>query len=179
MRKKKKNPYKLYLFLLVVAIIAFGIFFFTNKNEEKKQDKQEDQKEEKEKEKEKEKTEEEIKLEKLNNIDKKIDFFKMDYLDRYLSYKEKNPTLNDEQVVVDVNIGLDNKFYENRKDSPNKYTNIVLCNKFYYLGEDYEPKNLTLINEKYSSDKRYMEEDAAKAFEQLAADAKKEGYISR
>ena len=179
MRKKKKNPYKLYLFLLVVAIIAFGVFFFTNKNGEKKQDKQEDQKEEKEKEKEKEKTEEEIKLEKLNNIDKKIDFFKMDYLDRYLSYKEKNPTLSDEQVVVDVNIGLDNKFYENRKDSPNKYTNIVLCNKFYYLGEDYEPKNLTLINEKYSSDKRYMEEDAAKAFEQLAADAKKEGYTIR
>ncbi len=177
MSRKKRNPYKLYLFLLIIAIIAFGVFFFTNKKEDNK--KEEKQEEQKEPEKKKEKTEEEIKLEKLNNINEKLDFFKMEYLDRYISYKENNPSLSDEQVIVDVNIGLDNKFYEDRKDSPNKHTNIVLCNKLYYLGEDYEPKDLTLISSKYSSDKKYMTKDAAQAFEKLAEDAKKEGYNIR
>jgi D-alanyl-D-alanine carboxypeptidase len=139
----------------------------------------EKEKEESEEKKEPVKTETEIKLEKLNNINKKLDFFKMDYIDRYISYKEKNPNLSDEQIIVDVNIGLDNSFYTNTIDSPNKYTNIVLCNKFYYLGSDYEPKNLTLINSKYTSDKRYMEKDAAEAFEKMASDANKEGYTIR
>ncbi len=122
--------------------------------------------------------EKEIKLNKLDNIDKKIDFFKEENIDRYISYKEKNPNLDIETVIVYVNIGLDTNFYENVKDSPNKDTNLVLVNKYNYLGEDYVPK-LEMINEKYTSDKKYMTKDAAKAFEELAKDALKEGYNIR
>ena len=119
------------------------------------------------------------KLKKLGYINEDLDFFKMDYLDRYIEYKENNPDLDNETVVVYVNIGLDRKFYTNVLDSPNKYTNTVLANKFYYLGSDYVPKDLTTINKEYTSDKKQMTKEAALAFESMAKDAKKSGYNIR
>ena len=119
------------------------------------------------------------KYEKLNNINQKLDFFKDEYLDRYLEYKNNHPKLDDERIVVYVNIGLDKKLYKDVKDSPNKYTNIVLANKLYYLGSNYVPKDLTTINDKYSSGNKQMTKDAALAFEEMASEAKKEGYIIR
>ena len=159
-RKKKKSSFTLLILLLLIMS-----FFIINKLHNNNKNK--------------EKSETEIKLEKLNNINEKIDFFKMENLDRYIKYKEKSKNLTDEEIVVYVNIGLDNDFYTNQKDSPNKYQNTVLANKYYYLGEDYVPKDLTLINEKYSSDKKYMTKDAANAFEKMAEEASKKGYTIR
>ena len=119
------------------------------------------------------------KLDYLNNINEKIDFFKDEYLDRYVNYKKENPDLDDEMVVVYVNIGLDKTFYEDITDSPNKFTTTVLANKLYYLGEDYVPKNLEKIKSSYSSGDKYMESVARIAFEEMAKNAEKEGYNIR
>lgn len=122
-------------------------------------------------------TEEELKLRELNNINEKLDFFNMDYIDRYIDYKNNNSTLDLEKVIVYVNIGLDKKKFTDSQSSPYKYTNEVLANKLYYLGEDYVPKNLQEIDNKYAnSSGKYLEKDAKDAFEELAKDAQKEGY---
>ena len=96
------------------------------------------------------KTTQEEKLEKLNNINKELDFFNMDYLDRYVSYKEKNPDLSDEKIVLYVNMGLDNDYYTNTKETKYLNTTYILVNKYNSLPSDYVPKDLASISKKYS-----------------------------
>ncbi len=112
-----------------------------------------------------------------NNDFKMLSYYKEEYKERYLNYQKKNTNLSKEKTIIYVNIGLDQDFYTNVKDSPNKYTDTVLVNKYNFLGEDYVPKNLTKINTKYAiSNDKYMEKNATVAFEEMAKDAKKDGY---
>ena len=177
-KKKKKNSIDIYLILDVLLILLLILFIYNiiidhnksnndnkNNNNPKQQENNPTSKDEK--------------LELLGNIDKKIDFFKTEYIDRYVSYKKEHPELDDETIVVYVNIGLDNDYYTNVKDSPNKYTNTVLSNKYNYLGDDYVPKDLVEINSNYSSGKKQMTKEAAHAFEEMAKAAKKNGYNIR
>lgn len=188
-KKKKKKKLNIYLYLdilLVIVLIAGLTFIILNHNNGKSpnnentnnnnnvENKENNTIEEDPIEKEKKE-----KLKKLNNINEKLDFFKMDYIDRYIAYKEKNPDLDDETIVVYVNIGLDNSFYTNVQDSPDKYTNTVLCNKYYFLGNDYVPKDLVEISSAYSSGGKKMTKEAAKAFEDMAKAAKQAGYNVR
>lgn len=186
-RKRKKVNYSLVILcLLVIISVLFGLYYIISNHNKTSSNNSNNMNNNMDNNVENNNNEEievpdpnKEKLEKLNYINKKIDFFKMDYLDRYIEYKELNPDLDDEIIVVYVNIGLDKKFYTNDKDSPNKYTNTVLANKFYYLGEDYVPKDLTTINNSYSSGNKQMTKEAATAFEEMARDAKKDGYNVR
>ena len=196
--KKKKNKLTKKGIIIIIAIIAlidllFIIFVIStsNKNKDKVDNKEEvvekktddDVKKKDEVEKPKEKEERDnydlTKLEKLDNIDTKIDFFNYNYIDRYISVKEKNPKIELEMVIVYVNIGLDKKFYTDIKPSPNQDTNTVLTNKYYSLASNYEPKDLVAISSNYSSGTRKMTKDAKEAFESLAKAAKSEGYNIR
>lgn len=115
----------------------------------------------------------------LDYVNKKLSFFKDEYIDRYINYKRENPQLDIEKVIVYVNIGLDREFYTDIADSPDMNTNTVLVNKYYYLGEDYVPENLETINSKYSAGAKQMESDARIAFEAMAKDAATLGYTIR
>lgn len=175
--KKKKNNFYLFMMIILVtgiAILAYKLYFLKIDNNHLKEKKFTEEK--KKLEKPKEKTEDEKKLDILNNIDKKISFFKKDNLDRYINYKEKNPNLTDEDIIVKVNIGLDNPFYTNTKESPDKHKITVLANKYNFLGSDYIPKNLTQLNYKCSSGKQFLVSDAKEAFEKLCFDAINNGY---
>ena len=180
-RRKKKNIFVYLDILLVLLLVAGLIFLITNHN--KKEDNNDNNSSNNSENTVIEETPtpnpNQEKYDKLGNVNKKIDFFKDEYLDRYIEYKEKHPEYDNETVVVYVNIGLDQEFYTNRKDSPFKYTNTVLCNKYYYLGSDYVPKDLTTINNNYSSGNKQMTKDATLAFEEMAKDAKKDGYTIR
>ena len=132
------------------------------------------QKEEKTKEVKKEKTEEEIKLEKLENIHTQIDYFNMEYLDRYLNYKVINPNLTTIQIVKNVNMNLDQEPYEYTIESKNTNTEKVLVNKYYYLKEDYEPDNLEAISRQYALSNMRMVNYAKEAFEEMSKSAQKE-----
>ena len=120
------------------------------------------------------KTTQEEKLEKLNNINKELDFFNMDYLDRYVSYKEKNPDLSDEKIVLYVNMGLDNDYYTNTKETKYLNTTYILVNKYNSLPSDYVPKDLASISKKYSIGGMELVKEARDAFENMAGDAAKE-----
>lgn len=172
-KKKKRNIYY-YADIIIIILLILIIFIFvknnksSNKNNDKKQEKEEIIN-----------TMNNTEIEEFTKNIKKIDFYKEENKDRYIKYKEQNPELSYEMVVVYVNIGLDKKFYENIVNSPNKDTNIVLANKLYFLGEDYVPKDLEKISSSYSSGEKYLEKNAKIAFEKMAKDAKKEGYNIR
>ena len=151
-KKKKKNLYAYAdIILIIIIILAVVLFFKTRDNNNNNS-------------------------ENTNSIENEK-YYKEENKERYLSYQEKNKKWNIEKIITYVNIGLDQDYYTNVKDSPNKYTNIVLVNKYYYLGEDYVPKNLTKISNRYAiSEDKYMEHDAAIAFEDMAKAAQKDGY---
>ena len=120
------------------------------------------------------KTEKQIKLEKLDNIQNKIDYFNEDYLDRYIEYKNKNKSLDNIQIIKNVNMNLDKEPYNYK--IPSKYTNTekILVNKYYYLEDDYVPDNLEDIDRKYALSNMRMVNVAKTAFENLSKNAKKE-----
>lgn len=174
-RKRNKNNNNLYILGIIISfviLVLIILFLFEPFKETKNNNENHNQEE-----KPKPLTEQEIKLKELNNINEKLDFFNMDYIDRYIAYKNSNPELDLEKVIVYVNIGLDKKQFDDRRDSPNKYTNTVLVNKLNYLGDDYVPKNLEEINSKYAvSSGKYLEKEAKDAFEELSEAARKENY---
>lgn len=106
-------------------------------------------------------------------------YYKEEYQERYETYKEKNPSLEDDKIIIYVNIGLDRPFYTNTQKSPRQNTKEVLVNKYYYLDKDYVPKDLTLIDEKYQSGNRKMVKEAALKFNEMARSAKESGYNIR
>lgn len=119
------------------------------------------------------------KLELLNNIDKKIDYFKYSYLDRYIDYKKKCNTLSDIDIITRVNLGLDQPFYQNTKKSIKLNQNTILVNKYIYLPEDYIPDKLTTISKEFSSSTKELTYEAKEAFEKMAKSAKEQGYTIR
>ncbi len=114
------------------------------------------------------------KYKKLDNINEKIDFFIEENIDRYIKYKEIHTNLSNEQIVINVNIGLDNDYYTNTKPAPNLNTNYVLVNKYNSLSKDYEPQDLKTIDKKYSIDGMKLVSEARDAFEEMSKSALKE-----
>ncbi len=86
------------------------------------------------------------KLKKINYINEKINYFKIEKIDRYLAYKEKNPNLTDQQIVTFVNIGLDQPYYTDTYENENVNSITVLVNKYYSLPADYIPFDLEKLS---------------------------------
>jgi len=119
-------------------------------------------------------TNKEIKLNKLDNIDKEIDFFNMEYLDRYVLYKEKHPEMPNKQVIKDVNMNLDKEFYKDPTPAKNLNKETILVNKYYYLEKNYVPNNLETISTRFALSNMKLVKEAKEAFEEMASAAKKE-----
>ena len=114
-----------------------------------------------------------IKLDKLDNIDRKISYFKYKNIDRYIDYKEKNPNLSNKDIITRVNIGLDYPFYTNTKVSNHLNKIDILVNKYIYLPSEYIPDNLEEI------DNKLLVSDAKNSFIDLREDIKKENLNIR
>ena len=83
---------------------------------------------------------------------------------RYLDYGNTNKVTSKEVVAI-VNSKADLDYYKNVKSSSLEDGNLILVNKFYYLSENYVPKDLVTLSSKYnigSNDK--MRKEAANAF---------------
>jgi len=163
---KKKN---FTIFLLCLTLIVFGITkglikLTTSPVEKDKEIKPVS----------KTKSDKEKKLDKLNNIQKKVEYFNFNYLDRYIAYKEKHKDLSDEQIIKNINMNLDKKHYENPTLTKNLNTETILVNKYYNLEKTYVPKNLEPISSTYALANMKLVNYAKEAFESLAQAAKKE-----
>lgn len=185
-RKRRINAIiKLFLSIIFVILLLFLIdlgykYFISDKeNNQDNNDITQESKNENKEEKPKYEKELDNKLKKLDYINEKIDYFKMDNIDRYISYKEKNTNLSNDKVVLYVNIGIDNNFYTNIKPSPNQNNNTILLNKYYAIDSNFKPQNLKDIDPNYRSKYLQMTKDAADAFNTMAKDAKNEGYTIR
>lgn len=107
-----------------------------------------------------------------DNIYENVNNYKKENLDRYIKYKDENDNLKLEEVVKNVNINLDKSFYEDITDSINKYTNLVLVNKHYNLGEDYVPKDLVQVDYRFTSGINVLaDKKASEAFKLMSTDA--------
>ena len=102
---------------------------------------------------------------------KDISFFDEKKTERYKNYKNKFPEKEIEQIIIDVNIGLDNDFYTNTQPSKNINSINILVNKYNYLERNYIPNDLVPVNILTK-----MVKVAADAFNNMINAAKKEGY---
>ncbi len=181
---KKKN---FAIFILFIIFFTFGIveiIFCVTKvlTVPKAEPKQEEKRKEikpKTKQKEKEETpnntdEKTKKLEKLENINQKLSYFNEDYIDRYIDYKEKNPSYQIEQIIKNVNMHLDQEHYENTEKATHLNTEKVLVNKHYYLEKDYVPDNLKTLSTQYAISNMKLVDVAKEAFEEMSKTAKKQ-----
>lgn len=159
MKKKKrklKKKVKIVLTFLICIIIITTTIIVSTKNGNKTSEKS--------------LTQEEKIIKEL----KKIPYYKEENKDRYISYQKENKNLDREEIVTNVNIGIDKPYYTNTKQAENLNTNIILVNKYNYLTEDYVPENLEEINTTYARSGMQLVREAKEAFETLAENAKED-----
>ena len=177
---KKKN---FTIFIIIISLISFILFELTlvtikiittprEKPIEKKEEKKKKEKKQDNKKKEEKKTD--PKLDELENIKEKISYFKEDNIERYLNYRNNNPDLEIIQVIKNVNMNLDKKQYEDATEIEDKNNQLVLVNKYNYLGDKFIPENLENINTQYALSNMKLVDYAKEAFEKMAKDARKE-----
>jgi len=175
-KKKKLKIKNIIILMLIVAIFSLiPIYFLVLKLRDSDNDATDDNNEIIDSNNDKEET----KKDKWDIIQDKLDFYNPDFKERYIAYYNNNPSLDLEMVVVYVNIGLDNQFYTNISSSPRQNTSLVLANKYYNLDSSFVPSNLETINSKYSSGNKKLVHEARIAFEQMAKNAKLDGYTIR
>lgn len=172
-RRIKIKWKNLIIFVLIVLFILLTLIKCTQIIVTKIKSTIDNNVEEKEKPKKEKKKHEPSKLDTLDNIDKKINYFRDENIDRYIAYKEENPDLDIKKVIINVNIGLDKKVYDDAVPATNLNKNNVLVNKYNYLDKDYVPKNLEKISTVYALSNMKLVENAKEAYEEMAKDASK------
>ena len=100
------------------------------------------------------------------------DYFEKNY-ERYISYKKENSDMTDDQIITNVNIGLDNEFYTNIRSSNLDDGILVLCNKYNQLPKNYVPSLVTMTS-KYSTGGS-LHPVAYKAFKEMVDVARSDG----
>ncbi len=164
--KMKKNV--IIPFLFIILVIGGGIMFWRSQQNDQVTEPQS-----------KYTKEEQEKLDLLDNIQEKIDYFQMDDLNRYLEYKKGHPNLSVQDVVTRVNIGLDQPYYTNTKETPYLNQIYLLSNKYLYMPSDYVPENLESIASSCARSGMQLVQEAKEAFEELCQKAKEDGYVIR
>ena len=179
MKKKKVVAKNIWIPFLIIFIFIGGgcVFWYQSQHQEKEKKPNTEEKPNITTDPVDRKQEE--KLKQLDHIEKKIDYFKMDYLDRYLDYLEKNPKLSKEDVVTRVNIGLDQDYYTNTKETPYLNTTYLLSNKYLSMPQDYVPEGLEDISSDCALSGKKMVKEARLKFEEMCAQAKSQGFTIR
>ena len=117
--------------------------------------------------------------EKEKNEFSSYSYYKEENLERYRNYKANNSSLDDSDIVTRVNLNLDKEIYTDTVQATNLNTNYVLVNKFNYLGSDYIPNNLELLDNSYAKSGIYLVKEAKDMLEKLIAAAKEDGLNIR
>lgn len=104
-----------------------------------------------------------------------LTYYNDDFIDRYYTYKENNPTLSIEDIVTHVNMYIDYPFYTIDPfiiEDTSDYTTL-LVNKVYSLAADYVPENLVTVDSMYS---KQLVDYAAEAFLEMADHCQEQGF---
>ena len=101
-------------------------------------------------------------------------YFIEDNMDSYLKYYEENKNENLSTIVSLVNVGQNEKNYENFKSSNIDDDELILINKHTKLDKDIEYDDLVEVKNWYCYGTNYLREDAYNAFIDLYNDAKED-----
>ena len=142
------------LFIIIIVMIIIICFIVFKSNKEEKNNSKKD-----------------LKIEELENINKEINYFKNENIDRYIKYKRNNKEKDIKQIIKDVNMNLDKEKYVDTYEALYPNTEKILVNKYYYLDENYIPKELIDIDTKYAKQGMKLVKNAKEAFEELSEDA--------
>ena len=153
--------------IIVIVFIILMIFLFNTNSKDKDIDSVKENE-----------TTENVPLEEENEFSK-LSYYKDENLDRYKSYQTNNPNLSIEDIVTRVNLNLDKAPYTDTIPSINLNTNYLLVNKFNYLGSDYIPNNLELLDNSYAKSGIYLVKEAKDNIERLIDKAKNDGMNIR
>lgn len=97
-------------------------------------------------------------------------YYEADKHARYEAYQAANADLPADEVVWRVNAGLDNAFYTSIEAVTDPAAMPVIVNKYHQLAADYVPADLVAL-----PSGRLATKDTCDAYNQMAADARKEG----
>lgn len=116
------------------------------------------------------------------NIDYLLNFAKEKYyinknLRRYIEYFEKHPDLSYRQIIESVNCNRDKPYYTDTEMTNISDGILIICNKYYYLSKNYVPKDLVVMDTKYSKNSARLTKEAYDAFIEMHDAAVKDGYI--
>lgn len=119
-----------------------------------------------------------LKLDYQEGIDNylQFDFFKLSNYQEYIDYKKEN-NIDYEDIVVDVNIGLNKNYYEDA-NTISDFSTTMLVNKYNGLDKDFVPSDLVSVDKEYAIDsKQKANREMYEAFIKMSDDCKKEtGY---
>lgn len=103
-------------------------------------------------------------------------YFLWKNLNAYLDYKKEKPEKTYEEIIREINIGINQPFYTNSKDADLTKGYALLVNKYHSLSSDYEPEDLVKANGQYTfSNNQYMRQEVYSAFTDMFFKAKEEG----
>ena len=95
--------------------------------------------------------------------------------EKYLEYKNENPKVDYPKVIALVNTHANQEWYQDSKETDINQGYLVLVNKFHYLKEDYERKDLEPFSLNYAYG-AYGDNKAAKivveSFDRMQSDVK-------
>lgn len=99
----------------------------------------------------------------------------------FVNHNHPTDVMDIEDIIIfKISLGeeglVDGLFYEDVKEVSNPSALDVLVNKNNRLPSDYIPENLTIPEASFYSVERYLREDCAQAFEELADAALEAGY---
>lgn len=106
-----------------------------------------------------------------------LDLFNYNKYNRYTKFQKDNPELCLDDVVTQVELNLDKDNYESTIEEKNCDSYMCLVNKHRYLSEDFEPKDLVDMEDKYANNRdnqKRLRKEAYKYFKKMVDDAKKD-----
>lgn len=112
----------------------------------------------------------------------KLPYYRIENTNRYISYDDRKKAVKD--IVRDVNIGLDHKFYTHVETIKDLTDTQMLVNKYHKLPDGYVPKDMVHVDSVCDMNKDNgctitdieVRKEVAEAFSQFVAAAKKEGF---
>lgn len=101
-----------------------------------------------------------------------------DYLQKYITYQNKNKKTNTKDIITIINTHTENEFYSNTIKTDTTLGKFVILNKYYYADNTYPDKDLVKISGKYhvNGTTTKLNKECYEAFLKMYNDAYKEGY---
>lgn len=122
-------------------------------------------------------------------IDKQIDnklaidiikekYYIDEYLEKYITYSNNNPTLDSKEIIARVNSHLDTEFYTDTEKTDDTLGKYVILNKHYYSDEKYKGEDLINVDAKYNlyGYEFQLSKECYEAFLKMYNDAAAAGY---